>query len=374
MRSVRGICTPERFIFFCRAVVALLSVSEWRPDIVHCNDWHTAYIPYALRRDVRFQAVATVLTIHNLAYQGPCTERTRRLADLPPSPGENLMSLGIRYADAINTVSPTYLREVLTPGQGHNMDGLLRQRRADFWGILNGVDYEEFDPRHDPHIPVRYGPGCISRKLKNKSALQYWSGLSSSQAVPLLGVVARLTEQKGIATIVAALDGLLDMDVQVVLMGRGEPQFEAELLALAEARRGRMAYHQREDEGLARLVYAGSDMLLAPSTFEPCGLGPLIASRYSTVPIVRATGGLADTIPDCLEDPEGGLGIIVRGPAPDDLIAAVARALLLYQRRPQWRALLLRLMAADFSWQRPSLRYQELYAYALSKRCHSVRV
>ena len=357
----------ERFIFFCGAVRALLRVSEWQPDIVHCNDWHTAYLVYVLRQDALFQDVATVFTIHNLAYQGPYTERTRRLMGLPETSRDNLMALGIRYADALNTVSPTYLTEVLTPAFGHNMDGLLRQRLADFRGILNGVDYEEFDPRHDPHIPVLYGPHCVSRKLKNKSALQYWSRLPLSQTVPLLGVVARLTGQKGIGTIIEALDDLLDLGVQVVVMGRGEPRYEEVLLSLAQARRGAMAYHQREDETLARLVYAGADMLLAPSNFEPCGLGPLIAARYGTVPIVRATGGLADTILDCMEDRERGLGIVIGGPTPADLVTAVTRALLLYHRRSEWRTLVKRLMAADFSWERPSLQYQELYAHALRK-------
>ena len=361
----------ERFLFFNKAVIALLSSGGWLPDIVHCNDWHSALIPYYLRSDPNHQSfsrVSTVFTIHNLAYQGPCSERTQQLIGPPHGVDTNMMAMGIRYADALNTVSPTYLSEILTPEFGENMDALLRWRLPDLRGILNGIDYEEFNPRQDPFIPTLYDGRSILKKAKNKVILQHWSELPLKQTTPLAGVVSRFTEQKGIDIICQALEALLEMGVQLVIMGRGDAGYEEMVRAQAARYPAAVKYYERDDESLARLIYAGADMLLVPSNFEPCGLAPLIAIHYGTVPVVRATGGLADTIVDYSGDPLRGLGFSFAGKAPEELVDAVERALCVYYRRDEWRSLVRRLMLTDFSWERSSQQYVQLYHHALSKR------
>ena len=361
----------ERFIFFCKAVAAFLAASRWVPDVVHCNDWHSAMIPYYLRNGSNphlFSRTSTVFTIHNLSYQGPYTTRTQELMDLPQTADGNMMAMGIRYADALNTVSPTYLSEILTPEFGENMDGLLRERLPDLRGILNGIDYDEFNPSCDLHIPAWYDVHSIPKKTKNKTVLQHWSRLPLSEATPVVGFVSRLAEQKGIDLICHALEPLMEMGIQLVVMGRGDAGYEEMLKAHADRHPGTMTYHQRDDETLARLIYAGADILLAPSNFEPCGLGPLIAIRYGTVPTVRATGGLVDTIINYADDPARGLGFSFDGKAPQALVDAVESALIVYYRREQWRSLVRRLMTADFSWGRSSREYVRLYRYALRKQ------
>ena len=361
----------ERFIFFGKAVTDMLPVDGWVPDVIHCNDWHCGHMSYYLRTGPSRELLAgtsSVFTIHNLAYQGPFVERTRELLGLPDGADDNMMAAGIRYADAINTVSPSYLSEILMPEFGENMDTLLQTRLPDLRGILNGIDEEEFDPKSDPRIPIRYDARSVAKKAKDKTVLQHWSQLPIRQTAPLVGVVCRLTEQKGIDLICQALEDLLEMGIQLVIAGRGDASYEEMVAAQAERQRGAVTYHRRDDEVIARLIYAGADMLLAPSNFEPCGLGPLIAIRYGTVPVVRATGGLADTIIDYSADPVRGQGFSFTSKSPKDLAGAVERALLVYYRKAEWLSLIRRLMAEDFSWDRSSRDYLELYRHALAKR------
>jgi starch synthase len=358
------------FVLFSRAVVALAARADWRPDIIHCNDWHTGLVAWEARRGSFAKELArtgTVLTIHNLAYQGHFGPETEVLVE-PDEEEESLLGLGIASADVVNTVSQSYLEEILTPELGMGMDGLLRSRADDLYGILNGVDYEEFDPRTDPHLAARYDGLSEEGKRRNKAALQTRTGLAVDPEAPLLGMVARLVQQKGVDALCASLDALVGLGAQLVVMGTGEEHLQKSLEAAAARHPGAVTYHPTSEEALSRLVYAASDFFLAPSSFEPCGLSPLIALRYGSIPIVRRTGGLADTIRDYTQDPSAGLGFTYVRKYPRHLVKTVRRALEVYRRKEEWQALRERAMAADFSWERSSLQYEELYERAIAAR------
>jgi starch synthase len=356
------------FVLFSRAVAAL--AAGWRPDVVHCNDWHTALIPREMRRGPfagEFRDTGTVLTIHNLAYQGRFGPEAGMLVPTEAGEERRLLEVGIRSAEVVNTVSRGYLEEITSPKYGMGMDEALRSRGEDLHGVLNGVDYDAFDPRLDPYLAVRYDDTFREGKRLNKAALQEKSGLPVRPDVPLLGMVARLVDQKGIDLLHEALAGLLDLGVQVVSMGTGDERY-AGLLEEAARTRESFAYHPTGAEALARLVYGGADLLLSPSSFEPCGLAPLIALRYGTIPIVRHTGGLKDTIADYDADPEKGLGFAFARRSSRALVRTVERALELYGREEEWHALQGRAMAVDFSWEGPARRYEELYEKARAAR------
>lgn len=357
------------FVFFSKAVAEFAARAGWRPDVVHCNDWHTGLVPQYLRRGrhaAGFDRTRTVFTIHNLAYQGHFGPETGALVGLD---GEvSMLARGIAFADAVNTVSRRYLEEILTVRHGMGMDGLLRAREGDVHGILNGVDYDNFDPRNDPRIAARYDESTLERKRICKAELQRESGLVVAPDIPLVGMVARLVDQKGVDLLCAAVDGIVALGAELVVMGRGDEHYERALGNAAARLPGAVAYHATPNEALARRVYAGSDLFLAPSAFEPCGLGPLISLRYGTVPVVRRTGGLAETIPDYDRQPSAGLGFNFARRSPRYLVKTVGRALQAYGRKAEWRALQRRIMAADFSWERAVREYERLYARALSGR------
>ena len=303
------------FVLFSKAVTAMAADASWRPDVIHCNDWHTGLIAQEVRQGRHRSALertGVVFTIHNIAYQGPVGVATDQLIGLPQA--GTLLERGITFADRVNTVSPRYMQEILTPAQGFGVDDLLRTRRDAARGILNGVDYEEFAPQRDPWIDTRYDGSFVSGKSANKQVLQRISGLDADPDRPLLGMVARLVPQKGVGLLCSALDQLVARGAQVVVMGQGEPRYRRDLQAAARRHPGSVAYHATAREALARQVYAGSDLFLAPSVFEPCGLTPLIALRYGTIPVVRRTGGLADTVRDYAEDPDAGLGFVFVAP------------------------------------------------------------
>ena len=317
------------FVLFSKAVVAFAARTEWKPDIIHCNDWHLGLVPQYARYGPDRAALGrtrTVLTIHNLAYQGHFGPETEALAGLEDGEG-SMLARGIAFADAVNTVSQSYLEEILTVEHGMGMDGLLRSRMGDLYGILNGVDYEEFAPETDPYIAARYDGSFVEGKRRNKAVLQKLSGLEPDPDAPLLGMVARLVDQKGVDLLCSSLDEMTALDAQVVIMGRGDEHYERALEEAASRHPGVVAYHATSEEALARQVYAGSDFFLAPSTFEPCGLGPLIALRYGSIPIARRTGGLAETIRDHARHPESGLGFTFARRSPGSLVKAVSRAL-----------------------------------------------
>ena len=357
------------FVLFSKAVTALAAQEEWRPDIIHCNDWHCGLVAQEARQGPHRQALARtgiVFTIHNITYQGPVGAATDQLIGLPP--GGSMLERGITFADRINTVSPRYMEEILTPAQGAGMDGLLRARREDARGILNGVDYEEFSPGRDPWIDTRYNGDFIAGKGANKKVLQNLSNLVPAPDRPVFGMVARLVSQKGVGLLTSALEQFVSRGAQVVVLGEGAARYRRQLQSATRRYPGSVSYHPTSSESLARQVYAGSDFFLAPSVFEPCGLTPLIAMRYGTIPIVRHTGGLADTVTDYAEDPAEGLGFVFVQRRVASMLSAVDNALAIYSRAPEWNRLRRRAMMADFSWREPAREYVVLYQEALHSR------
>jgi starch synthase len=360
----------SRFILFSKAVVAFAARSGRVPDVIHASEWHLGVVPQYVKQGP-YQSIlrktATVFTIHNMVYQGPVRGDISPLIGLPDGFQGSLLARGIAYADAINTVSRRYMEEILTPEYGANLDGLLRARRDRLDGILNGVDYREFDPATDPNIVARYGSSSLERKALNKVVLQERAGLNPDPDVPLMGMVCRLVDQKGLKLLCASLDQIADLGAQVVVMGMGEKHYERALQEAAERNRGAIAYQAETEDALTRMVYAGSDFFLAPSEYEPCGLGPLIALRYATVPLVRSTGGMTETIPDYSNRPDEGLGFTFVPKYPEHLLRGVRGALYVYGERDKWESLRRRAMAADFSWDGPAGEYERLYLEACER-------
>ncbi|MDI3213976.1 glycogen/starch synthase [Arthrobacter sp. AL12] len=360
------------FVLFSKAVTTLAALDPWRPHVIHGNDWHCGLVAQEARQGPYRRALARtgiVFTIHNIAYQGRVGAATEQLIGLPPA--GTLLERGITFADRVNTVSPRYMQEILTPAQGAGMDGLLRARGDTARGILNGIDYEEFDPWRDPWIHTRYDGSFVAGKAANKEVLQRVSNLQRAPNRPLFGMVARLVSQKGVGLLSSALDQIVARGAQVVVMGEGAPRYRRELQAAVRRLAGNVAYHPTTQEPLARQIYAGADLFLAPSVFEPCGLTPLIALRYGTIPVVRRTGGLADTVKDYTEDPAAGLGFVFVQRRVASMLSAVDSALAIYRRVPEWHRLQQRAMEADFSWRAPAREYIALYDEAVRSRCEA---
>lgn len=365
----------ERFLFFSKAVVELIGYTRFRPDVVHCHDWQTAFVPVqasyrAQTRGAEF-AVKTVLTIHNIAYQGMFWNLDFPLTNLPgefftPDTLEfygqmNLLKGGIVFADIITTVSPTYAKEIQTTEGGFGLDTVVTVRRADLHGIINGVDYSRWNPEIDPHLRRRYGPEDPSGKSACREELLKKMGLETGKR-PVAGFVSRLTAQKGVEILAGALGKLVDLGLSLVILGKGERPYEEMLSAAAELYPGRVAVRIAHDEELAHQIQGGADMLLVPSHYEPCGLTQLYALKYGTIPVVRATGGLDDTV--TAYDPRTGAGTGFKF-APYTsaaLVEAVKQAILLHKQPKKWQKLMGHAMAGDFSWQASALKYEKLYA------------
>lgn len=365
------------FVFFVRAVLEYLRASDWLPDVVHAHDWHTALAPLWLnlvgRRDPRFAGIASVYTIHNLAYQGVTGDAIWAFAGLPDRhthlacerPGSvNWMARGIAHADAVSTVSRRYAREILKPDYGMGLDALLRERRARLSGILNGLDLQAWDPAQDAALAARFDADTVEQRVRNKRAVQRALDLPADDA-PLIAMVTRLTEQKGLDILLAAADDLLARDVQLAILGMGDSKYAEALRALAERHPDRFGLAERQDDDLARLLYGGSDMFLMPSRFEPGGLAQIIAMRYGSIPIVRATGGLADTVVDAVRSPAKGTGFTFRPYSAKALLGAVDRALKAYHAERRWHAIQARAMSIDAAWDRSARQYDRLYRTAI---------
>lgn len=370
----------RRFAFFCRAAMEEAARTQWRPDVIHAHDWHSALVPQLARQRYqdRLGQTATVFTIHNLAYQGTTRERVLRMVGLREDRlliekrrfGKqiNPMSRGIAFADVVSTVSERYAQEILTPEFGEGLDPLLEERRADLFGVVNGIDAKAFDPATDPHIPAHYDADSLEGKAECKRLLQEEVGLAPEPRTPLLGVVGRLVEQKGIDLLTEVAGDLLDGGAQMVVLGTGEPKYEAAWRELAASYAGTLALTIGFDAALAQRIYAGADMFLMPSRFEPCGLGQLISFRYGTVPVVRAVGGLAETVRDHESDPRHANGFSFTRYERAAFSGALARALRLYRHPERWRALQQRGMREDHSWEASARKYVDLYATALRLR------
>jgi starch synthase len=371
----------ERFILFCRAALEAMRTLNWSPDILHCNDWHTGIVPnwmHTIYRDDPFFAdTATVYTIHNLAYQGIFGYRILEVAGvaangfLYPQIAElanvvDIMARGILFADAITTVSERYAQEILTPTFGEKLDHLLRSRRDRLFGILNGIDYQEINPATDHYIHTQFDAASLDRRAENKVALQEQAHLPVREDVPLLAMISRLTDQKGLDLLSQIMQPLLSQGIQLVVLGIGDQHYHEMFQNLAARYPDQVAIFLTFNAELAQRIYAGSDMFLMPSRFEPCGLSQLIAMRYGSVPIVRSVGGLADTVQEYDPRSGEGNGFAFTNYDPWELFAAIVRALEVFRFKDTWRGLQLRGMAADHSWHASALRYVEVYRNALA--------
>ena len=369
-----------RFAFFSKAVVSLLGEISPCPDILHCNDWETAAVILYLKdrqaADPRVSGVRTVYTIHNIAYQGQfAREKMHSVFALDESWYEralifgyegrediNLMKGAMMMADAVTTVSPTYARELHHHQFGEGLEGVIDYVDGKLYGILNGIDVDAYDPRTDPRIPAAFSPEDMGGKAKCKEAVQQRFGLTCEPGWPLVAVVARLVEQKGLDLIRCALPGLMDLGVQVVIFGQGDPQYTGYFRWAADRWQGQMGFSSDYTEEVASEVFAGADFYLMPSRFEPCGLSQMMAMRYGTVPIVRETGGLRDSVRPYSSFDGIGEGFAFSEYAAKDLYLAVLQAIKVYLGDPDtFHTLQVRCMNKDFSWERSARQYQRMY-------------
>lgn len=365
----------KRFIYFSKAAVHLARYLPWQPQVVHANDWQTGLIPLLIQHEKLqagwFNIPRTCFTIHNLAFQGIFPAAQYGLTNLPWNyfningaeyyGNLNCLKAGIAYADAITTVSPRYAREITTPEYGCGLDDLLRKRQSCLHGILNGVDYEEWNTTKNPHLPFTYSVHNLGGKAKNKLELQKEFGLPVDADVPLFGTISRLAEQKGLDIQLGALEEMLGTDLQFVLLGSGAPAFEKAYRELALRYPQKVAVRIGFDQGLSHRIEAGCDFYLMPSRFEPCGLNQMYSLRYGTVPIVRVTGGLDDSVVDIAEDRERADGIKFGEYSARALARSMRKALVLYQEPELLDHYRQNGMEADFSWERMVKKYVEVY-------------
>jgi starch synthase len=374
----------ERFILFARGTLEILKALNWQPDIIHVNDWQSALIPAYLKTlyadDQFFQHTATLFSIHNVAYQGDFPKSTFDKIGVskdlfyPISPFEfwgnvNFMKAGISYADAINTVSETYAVEIQSSSEfGYGLEGVLRTRNADLYGIINGIDYEVWSPEKDKLISHNFSPEDLSSKKKNKELLLKMCNLPlSTKDVPLIGMISRLADQKGFDLLAQIADQLLSLDLQIVILGTGDEKYHKLFKELSVKYPRKISVNLRFDDPLAHLIEAGCDMFLMPSKYEPCGLNQLYSLKYGTVPIVRKTGGLADTIENYDPETGQGTGFVFKNYDALELLSTIKLALRVYQDKTAWSILMKNGMKKDFSWGASAKKYLELYQKALQK-------
>jgi starch synthase len=372
----------ERFALFCRAALEASRTLSFRPEVLHAHDWQTALLPVylktVLRGDPFFQSTSTVFTIHNLGYQGifppDALPRLQLRSDLFAPAGlefygkVNLMKGGLLFADLLTTVSRRYSQEIQTPELGHGLDGVLRERRNDLVGILNGIDPGEWNPAIDPHIVAHYMAADLSGKSRCKADLQHRLRLPVRANVPLLGVISRLAWQKGLDLLHDILDTLMTLDLQLVLLGSGEKALEAAFLQSASQHPSKLSVRIGFDTPLSHQIEAGADLFLMPSRYEPCGLNQMYSLAYGTIPVVRATGGLDDTIVQF--DPETGKGNGFRfeEASAGAFLKAIRQAVALFPEKVQWSRLVTNAMAANFTWDRSAEEYEQVYRRAVALR------
>ncbi len=366
-----------RFAAFSRAVIEACQRMSWAPDVFHLNDWHTALVPLYLRTlyawDRLFERSRTLLTIHNIGYQGVFGSSLLRTLGLEQERNHfwqedlaagriNFLKTGIQYANALTTVSETYAREIQTSELGLGLEGLLRERRDWLFGIVNGIDDEEWNPRTDPHLPAHYDARDLSGKAKNKELLCAELGLTSSPRVPVVGMISRLTAQKGFELLPDALPVVLQrQDLRVVVLGSGEERYESYLEWLQHTYPTKVRFWRGYNEPLAHRIEAGADVFVMPSRYEPCGLNQLYSLRYGTAPVVRRTGGLADTVQPFDPDSGRGNGFLFHDFTSDALLQALELALRVWRDERAWARLVHNAMTADWSWRHQGPRYVEIY-------------
>ncbi|MBN8254008.1 glycogen synthase GlgA [Priestia flexa] len=364
----------ERFAFFSKAVLEAIPTLVNEPDIIHCHDWHTAMIPFLLRAQYSmYDHIETVFTIHNLQFQGIFPKQNLyellNLNEYHFTSNQlefygnlNFMKGGIVSADKITTVSPTYRNEIQMPYYGEKLDGLLRQRDQDLIGIVNGIDDQAYNPENDELIAFNYSAQDLAGKYKNKEDLQAYLGLDVRNDVPLVSMVTRLTKQKGLDLVKHVFHEIIRLDAQVVILGTGEAEFESFFKEMESHYPNQVKAIIGFNEALAHKVYAGSDLFLMPSKFEPCGLGQLIALRYGAIPIVRETGGLNDTVLSYNEYTYEGNGFTFANYNAHDMLYTIERAISFYNDKDVWEKLMRDAMSQDYSWAQSAFKYNQLYA------------
>jgi starch synthase len=380
----------SRFIFFSRGVLEACKVLRFKPDIIHCNDWQTGLIPLYLKTiyasDRFFNNTATVLTIHNLGYQGLFPASVMPIIGLGleffrPERIEfygnvNFLKAGIVYSDILNTVSYTYSKEILSKEFGFGLDGVLRSRVRDLYGVINGIDYEEWDPLKDKFIYANYSYNDISAKMECKKELMQLLFKTSKnlhpEQKPLMSMVGRLSSQKGPDLVIQSVDEITSFGVNLIVLGKGEELFQRKFLEVGRRYKNNVSAIIGFEESLAHKIYAGSDFFMMPSRYEPCGLGQLIASRYGCIPIARKTGGPADTINDFEPMTLKGTGFLFSDYAPSSLVDAVKRALCVYTDAGKMHKIIISGMKMDFSWRKSAKKYIELYRIAKRKASEGV--
>lgn len=374
-----------RFVLFTKAVIETLQRLQWAPDVLHCNDWQTGLLPLLLKDnygwDRLFDATATLFTIHNIGYQGLFGRSALEIAEIDPrhtialamNDGVSFMKAGIVFADLISTVSETYAHEILTPQFGAGLENILAERRSDLHGILNGIDMDEWNPERDAHLPYHYSKERLEGKYLNKKYLKTNIGLNLDSRLPLIGMVSRLVAQKGFDLVAEAIDSLMELDAQWVILGSGEARYERLFLSLHHMLPHKLWTYIGFNTELAHLIEAAADMFLMPSHYEPCGLNQMYSLRYGTVPIVRRTGGLADTVLDWHEyqskSSDEGNGFSFNDATGEALFTTTARAVDIYLHdMPTWHRIMMNGMNANFSWEASARKYMALYEQALTKR------
>ncbi len=372
----------ERYAYFSKAVLSSLPILGFQPQLIHCHDWQTGLIPVYLKErfqgDLFFVGMKSIMTIHNLKFQGRWNiEDVENMTGLSGDyftadkleyfHDANLLKGGLVYADAITTVSPTYAQEIRTKEFGEGLDGLLNARVNDLRGILNGIDYTDYNPTTDPHIPFPYTAENFRRiKKKNKLALQKELGLAEDEKAMMIGIVSRLTDQKGFDLIAYVMDELCQDAVQIVVLGTGEERYENMFRHFDWKYGDRVSANIRYSEALSHKIYAASDAFLMPSLFEPCGLSQLMALRYGTLPIVRETGGLKDTVVPYNEYEGTGTGFSFSNYNAHEMLQTIRYAeKIYYDRRKDWNKIIDRAMAADFSWKKSAEDYQLMYDWLI---------
>lgn len=375
----------ERFILFAKGTLEILKTLGWQPDIIHVNDWQSALIPAYLKTtyadDPFFKRTASVFSIHNLAYQGGFPKSTFDKIGVPKelfypiSPFEfwgnvNFLKVGICYADVINTVSETYAVEIQSgPEFGYGLEGVLRSRNEDLYGIINGIDYDVWSPEKDRLIPQQFSPENLTGKKVNKEQLLKACSLPlSKKDIPVIGVISRLADQKGFDLLSQIADQLMSLDLQMVILGTGDEKYHVLFKEISAKYPNKISVNLRFDDALAHLIEAGSDMFLMPSRYEPCGLNQLYSLKYGTVPIVRKTGGLADTIEDYNPKTGQGTGFVFKDYDAQKLLEAIKRALKVYADKKLWVKLMQNGMKKDFSWKASAQKYTDIYLKALRKK------
>lgn len=377
----------ERFVLFSKSVIEILQRLKYAPDIIHCNDWHTGLLPILLKEnygwDKLFKDTATVFTIHNIAYQGIFSKDTFRKADINPEHtvpfgiGEyygkiNFLKTAILTSDVINTVSPNYAKELLTEESGAGMEIFLKKREKDFFGILNGVDYNVWNPEKDVFIPNHYSASDLSGKAKNKKALLKRVGLPLDEKKPLIGIISRLVEQKGFGLFESITDELIKLDAAWIILGSGEKKYEELLSAIAKKYPEKVSLYLGYYDELSHLIEAGADIFLMPSRFEPCGLNQMFSLKYGTVPLVHKTGGLADTVEDWNESltngNQTGTGFSFNEYTSRALFDSLKRALDNFKNRKTWKKIQMNGMNKDYSWKVSAEKYVSLYEIALKNK------